>query len=61
MLVCSAGVGRTGMFIALNTALYQAREDGEVNIMDIISNMRQQRMKMVQTLVKSGPLNPQFI
>ena len=50
-LLPSAGVGRTGVFIALDTALCQAREDNRVDIIGIINNMRYQRMKMVQTLV----------
>jgi protein tyrosine phosphatase len=48
----SAGVGRTGVFITLDTALCQAKEDERVDIIGIINNMRHQRMKMVQTLVR---------
>ena len=47
----SAGVGRTGTFIALDRALEQAEMDDVVDIMGIVNSMRQQRMKMVQTLV----------
>lgn len=47
---CSAGVGRTGTFIAMNRALEQAK-GGVVDVMGIVNDMRQQRMKMVQTLV----------
>ena len=55
MYLCtfSAGVGRTGVFIALDTALAQAQEDGRVDVIGIINNMRYQRMKMVQTLVRT--------
>jgi len=51
--VLSASVGRTGVFIAVNKALHQVKESGEINIMEIVNNMREQRMKMVQTLVRS--------
>ena len=37
--------------IALDRALEQAKE-GVVDVMGIVNDMRQQRMKMVQTLVK---------
>lgn len=51
-LAYSAGVGRTGVFIALDIALNQAREEGRVDVIGTINNMRFQRMKMVQTLVR---------
>ena len=49
---CSAGVGRTGTFIALDLALEQANHKGEVDIPGIINRLRQQRMKMIQTVVR---------
>lgn len=48
----SAGVGRTGAFIAMDRALEQAKE-GVVDVMGIVNGMRQQRMKMVQTPVST--------
>ena len=48
---CSAGVGRTGTFIALDMALEQADSKGEVDIAGIICRLREQRMKMIQTEV----------
>ena len=48
---CSAGVGRTGTFIALDIALEQANKEGIVDIPGIINRLREQRMKMVQTEV----------
>ena len=48
---CSAGVGRTGTFIALDMALEQADREGVVDIPGIVNRLRQQRMKMVQTEV----------
>ena len=48
---CSAGVGRTGTFIAIDIALEQAKREELVDIAGIVNRLRQQRMKMVQTLV----------
>eukprot|EP00041_Stephanoeca_diplocostata_P014179 m.255198 g.255198 ORF g.255198 m.255198 type:complete len:911 (+) comp19611_c0_seq2:217-2949(+) len=46
---CSAGIGRTGAFIVIDHAInaLQARET--VNVIDIISTIRQDRMGMVQS------------
>ncbi|XP_046582364.1 uncharacterized protein LOC124289762 [Haliotis rubra] len=49
LIHCSAGIGRTGTFIALDYLLDQAREEGRVCIYTCVQNLRQQRMKMVQT------------
>ena len=48
---CSAGVGRTGTFIAVDMALEQAEREGMVDIAGIVNRLREQRMKMVQTEV----------
>ena len=48
---CSAGVGRTGTFIAIDLALEQAKKEGVVDIAGIVNRLRQQKKKMVQTLV----------
>ena len=50
---CSAGVGRTGTFIAIDISLEQAKKEGVVDIAGIVNRLRQQRMKMVQTIVRS--------
>nr|XP_022303306.1 receptor-type tyrosine-protein phosphatase mu-like [Crassostrea virginica] len=51
MLVhCSAGVGRTGTFIALDSLLKQGRESGRINVFEFVKQMRQDRMTMVQTV-----------
>ena len=47
----SAGVGRTGTFTAIDIALQQAEGEGNVDIPSILTKLRNQRMKMVQTLV----------
>ena len=58
---CSAGVGRTGTFIAVDLALEQARKEGVVDIAGIVNRLRQQRMKMVQTLVRSDYIVSYFM
>lgn len=50
--VCfSAGVGRTGTFIALNHLSDEITEREEINIAVIVGKMRARRPDMVQTLV----------
>ena len=51
MVHCSAGVGRTGTFIALDLALDQAAKERVVDLAGIVTRLREQRMKMVQTVV----------
>ena len=48
----SAGVGRTGAFIALDTAMYQIEEEEKVDIFGIVYKMRLNRVSMVQNEVK---------
>ena len=50
---CSAGVGRTGTFIAMDIALEQAKTERLVDIIGIVNRVRHQRMKMIQTLVRT--------
>ncbi|XP_078330573.1 receptor-type tyrosine-protein phosphatase T-like [Crassostrea virginica] len=50
MLVhCSAGVGRTGTFIGLDSLLKKGRESGRINVFEFVKQMREDRMTMVQT------------
>ncbi|XP_065927543.1 receptor-type tyrosine-protein phosphatase gamma [Magallana gigas] len=50
MLVhCSAGVGRTGTFIGLDSLLKQGRETERINVFEFVKQMREDRMTMVQT------------
>ncbi|XP_034310566.2 receptor-type tyrosine-protein phosphatase epsilon isoform X1 [Magallana gigas] len=50
MLVhCSAGVGRTGTFIGLDSLLKQGRETRRINVFEFVKQMREDRMTMVQT------------
>ncbi|XP_076077504.1 uncharacterized protein LOC143047985 isoform X3 [Mytilus galloprovincialis] len=47
---CSAGVGRTGTFLALDALYEHGNATGFVNIMEYTHMMRQDRMNMIQTV-----------
>ncbi|XP_055611182.1 tyrosine-protein phosphatase 69D-like [Uranotaenia lowii] len=47
---CSAGAGRTGIFVALDTLSQQLNEEGQVSIFNTICDMRYQRNFLVQSL-----------
>ncbi|XP_041964858.1 phosphatidylinositol phosphatase PTPRQ-like isoform X1 [Alosa sapidissima] len=49
---CSAGVGRTGVFIALNHLIQHARDHDFVNIYGLVAELRSERMCMVQNLAQ---------
>ena len=52
MLVhCSAGVGRTGTFIVLDTMLERMQHETSVNVYEFVRCMRAKRIHMVQTQV----------
>ena len=53
---CSAGVGRTGTFIAIDILLQKIKDAGPggmVNVQEIVCRMRAQRGNMVQTSVRT--------
>lgn len=51
---CSAGVGRTGVFITLSIVLERMRYEGVVDIFQTVKMLRTQRPAMVQTEVRWG-------
>ena len=51
VVLSSAGVGRTGTFIALDVMMERLKEGKEINIFEFVSGMRTRRTKMVQTFV----------
>ena len=57
--IYSAGVGRTGTYIALDILLQQLTEEGAVDVYGCVIGIRGQRVAMVQTLVQ--PLFTYFI
>ncbi|KAK3592252.1 hypothetical protein CHS0354_027126 [Potamilus streckersoni] len=46
---CSAGIGRTGTYIALDYLVCQGKAEGQVNVSECVSNLRRQRVNLVQT------------
>ena len=48
---CSAGVGRTGTFIMLDSMMDRLRSEDSINVYEFLHQMRDQRMHMVQTQV----------
>uniref|UniRef100_A0A8C0IUP4 protein-tyrosine-phosphatase n=1 Tax=Chelonoidis abingdonii TaxID=106734 RepID=A0A8C0IUP4_CHEAB len=49
---CSAGVGRSGTFIALDRLLQQLKQEKVVDVFNTIYTMRMSRYSMIQTLVR---------
>ncbi|NXD88718.1 PTPRK phosphatase, partial [Halcyon senegalensis] len=46
---CSAGIGRTGTFIALDFLLKMGKAEGKVDVFHCVQKLREQRVSMVQT------------
>ena len=54
MCACvSAGVGRSGAFIALDCLLDRANAEGQVDVYAFTCSMRKNRANMIQTVVRS--------
>ena len=47
----SAGVGRTGTFVAIDIGLQQMKANGAIDVRSIVAKMRMERNLMVQTEV----------
>lgn len=52
--VDSAGVGRTGAFIAIDFMLEQAENEGTIDVFGLTSKMRKNRANMIQTVVSTA-------
>lgn len=50
LLHCSAGVGRTGTIVLLESALEMAKAEKRVDVMGLLYKLRQQRVNLVETL-----------
>ncbi|XP_062584245.1 receptor-type tyrosine-protein phosphatase alpha-like [Saccostrea cucullata] len=46
---CSAGIGRTGTYIAIDALHQEGQKHGRVNIAEYVKTMRENRMNMIQT------------
>ena len=47
----SAGIGRTGTYIALDVLYENGQETGFVDVKEFTEKMRENRMNMIQTVV----------
>ena len=53
LLLHSAGVGRTGTFIAVDAMIQRLKEKDDLDIYNFVTQMRTKRTFMVQNLVRS--------
>ncbi|XP_043565686.1 receptor-type tyrosine-protein phosphatase R-like isoform X4 [Chiloscyllium plagiosum] len=51
---CSAGIGRTGCFIAITIGCHQLKNEGVVDILSIVCQLRMDRGGMIQTSEQYG-------
>ena len=57
IFVYSAGVGRTGTFIAIYTLLDMMTQRQQISVFGCVNEMRESRVNMVQTYVSELILN----
>lgn len=48
---CSAGIGRTGTFIAIDTILHKLKKKEPIDVFRTVLSMREDRIGLVQTSV----------
>ena len=58
---CSAGVGRTGTLIVIDTMITQAKLEGKMDVFNYIIQLRKQRNFIVQTEVCSHRITAQVL
>lgn len=52
---CSAGIGRTGVLVLMETAMCLMEADQPIYPLEIVRTMRQQRAMMIQNAVSTFP------
>jgi protein tyrosine phosphatase len=52
MLIVSAGVGRTGTYIAIDSLLEMLKANRKINVFNYVDDLRKQRVLMVQRAVR---------
>uniref|UniRef100_A0A8D2JJY7 protein-tyrosine-phosphatase n=1 Tax=Varanus komodoensis TaxID=61221 RepID=A0A8D2JJY7_VARKO len=58
---CSAGIGRTGVLVAMETAMCLIERNQPIYLLDIVRKMRDHRAMMVQTSVSEGQKSTVFL
>ena len=58
LMLCSAGVGRTGVFVTLSIVLERMRYEGVVDMFQTVKILRTQRPAMVQNEVLACRMPP---
>lgn len=51
IVITSAGIGRTGTYIAIDVLFEAGKIENKINIAEFVKKMRRNRMNMVQTYV----------